>query len=652
MRYQREALPIGKGASGTVYRALDLVTGSTVAVKVVESNPSELKDLMYEIDLLKQLKHRNIVQLYGFEYTKTLDIIMEYCEGGSLRHLIESFGKIPENLCCTYLYQITCGLEYLHQQGVIHRDVKAANVLVTKKGEIKLADFGIAVKQGTRDDFRGSPFWMAPEVIEMHGATTSSDIWSLGCTAIEMLTGSPPFYHLDAVACLYNIVTQDIDIPEQCSREMQHFLRLCFRRNVDDRPKAHDLLGHDWFRSQHKIQDQEEPTDIKKRLNQYREDDESGDYSMAYERVEKANLHQIHRQENENYEDLYAIDMPLEPLQRVASFSDASPVALIDKCLMGLQTFEILKFLILLEHLPSAPLYLYRKELKAQWQTIPLEHLETPRTILFYLVEKYPPDIEIEILKIMKNLCQVPQDYSQTFDKCDALETFCKMLSRCHQVQMTLQLFVCLFHLLRLDPQRQERAIYHGILTSLHTSLLCGPCAQFVIPLVCELVTGCVSFAAFWQCDILHLLVEMMRDLVWRTQSLEAIVYWHSREPSKVERVLLKDPSFTQLLLERHPNVELMAGHLSKFISQSPLVGRHLIQHGYVKHLVRLFESTDTAQTMMKLQRLVVQLLHPSLRKTWQQKDLELIKRQKWSNNQSVIVRELGNRIMEMIGSN
>jgi serine/threonine protein kinase len=113
------------------------------------------------------------------------------------------------------------GLVYLHEQGVIHRDIKAANILTTKEGHVKLADFGVAKKsvpggEEDNDDPAGSPYWMAPEIIELNGATTKSDIWSVGCTIIELATGAPPYFDLDPTPALFKIVQDDCPpIPEQ-----------------------------------------------------------------------------------------------------------------------------------------------------------------------------------------------------------------------------------------------------------------------------------------------------------------------------------------------------------------------------------------------------------------------------------------------------
>ena len=207
---------LGKGAFGSVFRALNMSTGETVAVKQVklaDLPKSELRVITLEIDLLKNLDHPNIVKYRGFvKSADTLDIILEYCENGSLHSISKNFGKFPENLVGLYMSQVLHGLLYLHDQGVIHRDIKGANILTTKQGLVKLADFGVATRTTNihgESSVVGTPYWMAPEVIELSGATTASDIWSLGCTVIELLDGRPPYHKLQPMHALFRIVNDD-----------------------------------------------------------------------------------------------------------------------------------------------------------------------------------------------------------------------------------------------------------------------------------------------------------------------------------------------------------------------------------------------------------------------------------------------------------
>ncbi|QDZ18040.1 serine/threonine protein kinase [Chloropicon primus] len=257
---------LGFGAFSKVYKGVDLKNGDFVAIKQIslEGLSEDDKDnMVQEIDLLRNLKHKNIVKYLGSYRTKShLYIILEYAENGSLSQIIKpnKFGAFPESLAAIYMKQTLEGLAYLHEQNVIHRDVKGANILTTKEGTVKLADFGVAtlstqreVTHSGRSDFKnpvvGTPYWMAPEVIEMSGVTFASDIWSVGSTAIELLTGKPPYFDMMPMSALFHIVQDDYPpIPEGISPAMQDFLTKCFQKNAKKRPSARDLLKHDWFK--------------------------------------------------------------------------------------------------------------------------------------------------------------------------------------------------------------------------------------------------------------------------------------------------------------------------------------------------------------------------------------------------------------------
>ncbi|CAI6338744.1 unnamed protein product [Periconia digitata] len=247
---------LGKGAFGSVYRALNWGTGETVAVKQVRLENlgvADLKTIMLEIDLLKNLSHENIVRYNGFvKSPESLYIILEYCENGSLHSICKNFGKFPENLVALYMSQVLNGLLYLHEQGVIHRDIKGANILTTKEGLVKLADFGVATRQSGLDQSSvvGTPYWMAPEVIELSGATTASDIWSVGCTVIELIEGRPPYHKLQPMQALFRIVNDDHPpIPGSASKYLDDFLMECFQKNPNLRIDARRLLKHPWILS-------------------------------------------------------------------------------------------------------------------------------------------------------------------------------------------------------------------------------------------------------------------------------------------------------------------------------------------------------------------------------------------------------------------
>jgi len=213
---------------------------------------------MQEIDLLKNLNHANIVKYHGsVRGQDSLYIILEYCENGSLHSICKNFGKFPENLVSFYTAQVLQGLLFLHEQGVIHRDIKGANILTTKEGLVKLADFGVATKQQglAEGSVVGTPYWMAPEVIELSGATTASDIWSLGCTVIELLDGKPPYHKFAPMPALFRIVADDHPpLPEGVSPLVRDFLMQCFQKDANLRVTAKKLLKHPWIVSARKAQ--------------------------------------------------------------------------------------------------------------------------------------------------------------------------------------------------------------------------------------------------------------------------------------------------------------------------------------------------------------------------------------------------------------
>ncbi|KAF9434327.1 hypothetical protein BGZ76_008200 [Entomortierella beljakovae] len=248
---------IGRGQFASVYKALNLVTGQVVAVKRIKIdglNDDERDMLMQEVDLLKSLVHPSIVKYEGFIKTdEYLNIILEFAENGSLLTLLKSFGTFPEKLVVAYVVKILEGLVYLHGKEVVHCDLKAANILTTKNGNVKLSDFGVSlnlkVKESDFGAVAGTPNWMAPEVIELKGASPASDIWSLGCTIIEMLTGRPPYADLLAMTTLFRIVEDERPpLPNNLSVDLLDFLCQCFQKNPSLRPSAGALGRHNWIK--------------------------------------------------------------------------------------------------------------------------------------------------------------------------------------------------------------------------------------------------------------------------------------------------------------------------------------------------------------------------------------------------------------------
>ncbi|CAD8060756.1 unnamed protein product [Paramecium sonneborni] len=247
---------LGQGAFGKVVMGLQK-NGQIMAVKQVyiqNQNDDKVKQLQKEIEMLSKLQHPNIVRYIGCEQkNQFINIFLEYVSGGSVQTLLERFGCFKERLIKTYLKQILLGLSYLHGKNVIHRDIKGGNILIDNSGRCKLADFGSSKQLNdlTHDSVGsicGTPNFMAPEVINQEQYGKKADIWSLGCTIIEMATGQPPYYeYKDAIAIMVKIgkSKNPPEIPEQLqSCEARDFLQRCLQIDPKQRSTADELLKH------------------------------------------------------------------------------------------------------------------------------------------------------------------------------------------------------------------------------------------------------------------------------------------------------------------------------------------------------------------------------------------------------------------------
>ncbi|XP_042429728.1 mitogen-activated protein kinase kinase kinase 5-like isoform X1 [Zingiber officinale] len=258
---------IGSGTFGNVYEATNRHTGALCAMKEVNIIPGDAKSaecitqLEQEIKFLSQFEHPNIVQYYGSE---TIDdqfyIYLEYVHPGSInKYVRQHCGAVTESVVRNFTGHILKGLAYLHSKNIMHRDIKGANLLVDVHGVVKLADFGMAKHlSGAAGalSLKGSPYWMAPEVMQATlnkdiGYDLAVDIWSLGCTIIEMFTGKQPWNGLEGAAAMFKVLHKDPPIPESLSNEGKDFLRSCFRRNPAERPTALMLLEHPFIRFFH-----------------------------------------------------------------------------------------------------------------------------------------------------------------------------------------------------------------------------------------------------------------------------------------------------------------------------------------------------------------------------------------------------------------
>uniref|UniRef100_A0A8C1P148 non-specific serine/threonine protein kinase n=1 Tax=Cyprinus carpio TaxID=7962 RepID=A0A8C1P148_CYPCA len=221
---------LGDGAFGKVFKAQNKQTGIFAAAKVIDTKTEdELEDYMVEIDILASCDHPNIVKLLdAFYYESKLWILIEFCGGGAVDAvMLELERPLTEQQIKVVCKQTLDALQYLHDSKVIHRDLKAGNILLTLDGDVKLADFGVSAKNTKtiqrRDSFIGTPYWMAPEVVMCETSKDrpydyKADIWSLGVTLIELAQIEPPNHEMNPMRVLLKIAKSDPPTLQQPSK--------------------------------------------------------------------------------------------------------------------------------------------------------------------------------------------------------------------------------------------------------------------------------------------------------------------------------------------------------------------------------------------------------------------------------------------------
>uniref|UniRef100_A0A670JD63 non-specific serine/threonine protein kinase n=1 Tax=Podarcis muralis TaxID=64176 RepID=A0A670JD63_PODMU len=262
---------IGKGTYGKVFKVFNKKNGSKAAVKILDPVHDIDEEIEAEYNILKALSdHPNVVKFYGLYYKKDVKdgdqlwLVLELCNGGSVTDLVKGFLKrgerMSEVIIAFILHEALMGLQHLHENKTIHRDIKGNNILLTTEGGVKLVDFGVSAQLTSsrlrRNTSVGTPFWMAPEVIACEQQLDSSydarcDAWSLGITAIELGDGDPPLADLHPMRALFKIPRNPpptLRQPEIWSSEFNDFISKCLTKDYEKRPTVSDLLQHDFVK--------------------------------------------------------------------------------------------------------------------------------------------------------------------------------------------------------------------------------------------------------------------------------------------------------------------------------------------------------------------------------------------------------------------
>ncbi|KAJ2244686.1 ATP binding, partial [Coemansia sp. RSA 475] len=255
---------IGRGSFGHVYVAINAGTGEVIAVKQIRL-PTELRAasarggakladavqmMDTEVELLRELDHENIVQLLGFEVASGLmSMFIEYVPGGTVQSLVQQHGPLPETVVHSFVAQVSSGLAYLHERGILHRDIKGANILVDHMGTCKISDFGISRKidRSSVDDrdkrrILGTVPFMAPEVARDSVYSEAADIWALGCVVVQMWSGRPPWDDLQEPQVFFKLGRGEAPpIPDDLTEAGLEYCKVCFAHDPNERWQASQL---------------------------------------------------------------------------------------------------------------------------------------------------------------------------------------------------------------------------------------------------------------------------------------------------------------------------------------------------------------------------------------------------------------------------
>ncbi|KAL2097834.1 hypothetical protein ACEWY4_007041 [Coilia grayii] len=253
--YQKGKI-LGKGGFARCYEMTDVATEKTYAVKVIPqsrvSKPHQRGKVNNEIELHRTLQHKHVVKFsHHFEDEENIYIFMELCSRKSLAHIWKARHTLTDPEVRYYLKQIISGLKYLHNKGILHRDLKLGNFFVSESMELRLGDFGLATKLATLDQRRkticGTPNYLAPEVLNRQGHGIESDVWSLGCVIYTLLCGNPPFETLDLKETYKCIKDIKYTLPSTLSPPAQKLISSILQKNPADRLTLDQILAHEYF---------------------------------------------------------------------------------------------------------------------------------------------------------------------------------------------------------------------------------------------------------------------------------------------------------------------------------------------------------------------------------------------------------------------
>ncbi|XP_038831944.1 serine/threonine-protein kinase PLK2-like isoform X2 [Salvelinus namaycush] len=247
---------LGKGGFAKCYEMTDLSTSKVYAAKIIPhtrvSKPHQREKIDREIELHRVLHHKHIVHFYHhFEDKDNIYILLEYCSRRSLAHILKARKVLTEPEVRYYLRQIVSGLKYLHEQEILHRDLKLGNFFVSESMELKVGDFGLAAKLESAGNRKkticGTPNYLSPEVLNKQGHGCESDVWALGCVMYTMLLGRPPFETTNLKETYRCIREARYSLPSSLSPQAKQLISSLLAKTPEDRPHLDHILRHEFF---------------------------------------------------------------------------------------------------------------------------------------------------------------------------------------------------------------------------------------------------------------------------------------------------------------------------------------------------------------------------------------------------------------------